>query len=248
MSGHSKWATIKRKKGAADAKRGKVFSKLIKEVTIAARLGGGDPGGNPRLRTAIDAAKAQNMPLDNITRAIKRGTGELDGVSYEETTYEGYGPAGVALLIMVLTDNKNRTVAEIRHMLAKGGGNMGESGSVAWMFHKKGSFTIDKAATDEERLMEITLEAGVEDIQTTDDTFEITCPPQDFEAVQDALKSANIPTLAASNEMVPQNTIELHDDAAQKMLKLMENLEDHDDVQNVYANFDISDEEMEKFS
>lgn len=248
MSGHSKWATIKRKKGAADAKRGKVFSKLIKEITVAARLGGGDPGGNPRLRTAIDAAKAQNMPQDNVNRAIKRGTGDLDGVQYEETTYEAYGPGGVALLIQVLTDNKNRTVAEIRHLLSKGGGNMGESGSVAWMFQQKGTFTVEKSASDEESLMEATLEAGVEDIQSSSDVFEITCPPENFSAVQDALKAANIPTLSASNEMVPQNTVELTGGDAEKMLKLMEQLEDHDDVQNVYANFDISDEEMEKFS
>jgi len=248
MSGHSKWATIKRKKGAADAKRGKVFSKIIKEITIAARLGGGDPNGNPRLRTAIDAAKAQNMPLDNMNRAIKRGTGELEGVNYEETTYEGYGPGGVAMLIQVLTDNKNRTVAEIRHLLGKGGGNMGESGSVAWMFHKKGSFTVEKSAADEEKLMEATLEAGIDDIQEVSDAFEITCPPENFTAVQEALAAANIPVLEASNDMVPQNTIELTGDAAEKMLKLMENLEDHDDVQNVYANFDISEEEMEKFS
>lgn len=248
MSGHSKWSTIKRKKGAADAKRGKVFSKLIKEITVAARMGGGDINGNPRLRSAVDAAKAQNMPSDNVTRAIKRGTGEMEGVQYEESTYEGYGPGGVALLIQVLTDNKNRTVSEIRHLLSKGGGNMGEAGSVAWMFSKKGMIAVDKSAANEEQLMEVTLEAGVEDIQDQGDAFEISCEPENFDAVVEALKQANIATLSAANDMVPQNTIKLEGESAEKMLKLMENLEDHDDVQNVYANFDISDEEMEKFS
>lgn len=248
MSGHSKWATIKRKKGAADAKRGKVFSKYIKEITIAARIGGGDPAGNPRLRTAIDAAKAQNMPQDNITRAIKRGTGDVEGVTYEESIYEGYGPGGVALLIQVLTDNKNRTVAEIRHLLARGGGNMGESGSVAWMFHKKGVFSVENSSANEEQIMDATLEAGIDDIEEIDDLFEITCPADNFEAVQNALKAANIAPLSASNDMVPQNTIKVEGEAVGKMLKLMENIEDHDDVQNVYANFDISDEDMEQFS
>ena len=248
MSGHSKWATIKRKKGATDAKRGKIFSKLIKEITIAARIGGGDPSGNSRLRTAIDAAKAQNMPQDNVNRAIKRGSGDLEGVSYEESTYEGYGPGGVALLIQVLTDNKNRTVAELRHLLGKGGGNMGESGSVAWIFEKKGLITVEKSAATEEQLMEATLEAGAEDIQDQDDVFEINTAPENFDSVVEALKSNAISFLSASNEMVPQNTVALSGDSAQKMLKLMENIEDHDDVQNVYANFDISDEEIEKFS
>lgn len=248
MSGHSKWATIKRKKGAADAKRGKVFSKLIKEITVAARLGGGDPSGNPRLRSAIDAAKAQNMPGDNINRAIKRGTGELEGVNYEETTYEAYGPGGAALLIQILTDNKNRTVAEIRHLLTKGGGNMGESGSVAWIFQKKGSIEVDKSKANEDQLMEATLEAGAEDIQDQGDSFEIITAPENFEKVLGALKAENIPFLRAENDMVPQNTVALTGDSAQKMLTLMENLEDHEDVQRVYANFDISDEEMEKFS
>lgn len=248
MSGHSKWATIKRKKGAADAKRGKVFSKLIKEITIAARMGGGDPTGNPRLRQAIDAAKAQNMPQDNVNRAIKRGTGDLDGVSYEETIYEAYGPGGVAMLIQVLTDNKNRTVAEIRHLLSKGGGNMGESGSVAWIFQKKGAFNILKSKADEDKIMEATLEAGVEDIQDLGELYEVTCAPENFEAVQKALQNAGIPVESSSNDMVPQNTIKLEGENAQKMLTLMENIEDHDDVQNVFANFDISDEEMEKFS
>jgi YebC/PmpR family DNA-binding regulatory protein len=248
MSGHSKWATIKRKKGATDAKRGKVFSKIIKEITIAARIGGGDPGGNPRLRTAIDAAKAQNMPSDNITRAIKRGTGEMEGVHYEETHYEAYGPGGTAMLIEVTTDNKNRTVSEIRNLLSKGGGNMGELGSVAWMFHKKGTIVVDKSAAGEDQLMETTLEAGAEDLVDQGDHFLVTTPPEKFDAVLAALKAKGIPNIEAKNEMVPQNTIALTGDAAQKLLKLMETLEDHDDVQNVFANFDISDEEMEKFT
>ncbi len=248
MSGHSKWATIKRKKGAADAKRGKIFSRVIKEITVAARMGGGDPGGNPRLRTAIDAAKTQNMPQDNITRAIKRGTGELEGVTYEETTYEGYGPGGVAMLIRVLTDNKNRTVAEIRHLLTKGGGNMGESGSVAWVFGKKGIITVEKSATTEDRLMEITLDAGADDIQDFGDAFEVNTDPNSFEAVVHALKENKIPFLNAAINMVPQNYVKLTGETAQKMLRLMESLEDHDDVQDVSANFDIPDEEMEKFS
>jgi len=248
MSGHSKWATIKRKKGAADAKRGKIFSKLIKEITVAAKMGGGDPGGNPRLRTAIDAGKAQNMPHDNIQRAIKKGTGELEGTTYEEITYEAYGPSGVAILIEVMTDNKNRTVAEIRNVLTKGGGNMGESGSVGWIFHKKGSITVDKKTTSEETLMETALEAGGEDIQETADTFEITTSPADYEAVVAALKAKGIPTLNAAIAMVPSNFVALSGSPAEKMLRLMETLEDHDDVQNVYANFDISDEELAKFS
>lgn len=248
MSGHSKWATIKRKKGATDAKRGKIFSKIIKEITIAARIGGGDPGGNPRLRTAIDAAKAQNMPLDNITRAVKRGTGEMEGVHYEETSYEAYGPGGTAMLIQVTTDNKNRTVSEIRNILSKGGGNMGELGSVAWMFHKKGTIVVDKSAANEDQLMETTLEAGAEDLLDQGDNFLVTTPPEKFDAVLASLKTKGIASIDAKNEMVPQNTIALTGDAAQKMLKLMETLEDHDDVQNVFANFDISDEEIEKFS
>ena len=248
MSGHSKWATIKRKKGATDAKRGKVFSKIIKEITIAARIGGGDPGGNPRLRTAIDAAKAENMPGDNITRAIKRGTGEMEGVHYEEATYEAYGPGGTAMLIQVTTDNKNRTVSEIRNILTKGGGNMGELGSVAWMFHKKGTIVVDKNAASEDQLMETTLDAGAEDIVEQGESRVVTTPPENFDAVMAALKTKGINPTQSSNDMVAQNNIALTGEAAQKMLKLMENLEDHDDVQNVYANFDISEEEMEKFS
>ncbi len=248
MSGHSKWATIKRKKGAADAKRGKIFSRLIKEITVAARMGGGDPGGNPRLRTAIDAAKADNMPHDNIHRAIKKGTGELEGATYEEVTYEGYGPGGVAMLIEAMTDNKNRTVAELRHMIAKGGGNLGEAGSVGWMFHKKGTLTVAKASASEEILMDAALEAGAEDIQDQGENFEITTDPSAFEAVVNALKAKKIPTLQAAISMVPQNYVQLSGDPAEKMLKLMESLEDHDDVQNVYANFDIPEDELAKFS
>ncbi|MCC7344978.1 MAG: YebC/PmpR family DNA-binding transcriptional regulator [Deltaproteobacteria bacterium] len=248
MSGHSKWATIKRKKGATDAKRGKIFSKLIKEITVAAKMGGGDPGGNPRLRTAIDAAKAENMPHDNIQRAIKRGSGELEGVTYDEITYEAYGPGGAAIMIEVLTDNKNRTVAEIRHMLSKGGGNMGETGSVGWVFHKKGSIVVDKKAIAEDALMELALDAGAEDIQDAGDSFEVLTDPASFDAVLNAIKGKNIPTLSAKIGLIPQNTVKLTGDPAEKMLKLMENLEDHDDVQNVYANFDISEEEMEKLA
>jgi YebC/PmpR family DNA-binding regulatory protein len=248
MSGHSKWATIKRKKGATDAKRGKIFSKIIKEITVAAKMGGGDPGGNPRLRTAIDAAKAQNMPQDNIQRAIKKGTGELEGVSYEEISYESYGPGGVALIIEVMTDNKNRTVAEIRHILGKGGGNMGETGSVGWIFHKKGTITIEKQATSEEALMETALEAGAEDIQEVGDVFEVTTDPASYESVLAALKAKKIPILNSAIGLVPSNSVKLTGDPAEKMLKLMETLEDHDDVQNVYANFDIDEAELEKFS
>lgn len=248
MSGHSKWATIKRKKGATDAKRGKIFSKLIKEITVAAKMGGGDPGGNPRLRTAIDAAKAENMPNDNIQRAVKRGSGEMEGVTYDEITYEAYGPGGAAMMIEVLTDNKNRTVAEIRHMLSKGGGNMGESGSVGWIFHKKGSIVVDKGAVAEDALMELALEAGAEDIQDAGDSFEVVTDPSSFDAVLSAIKGKNIPTVSAKIGLIPQNTVQLTGDPAEKILKLMENLEDHDDVQNVYANFDISEEEMEKLA
>ncbi len=248
MSGHSKWATIKRKKGALDAKRGKIFSKLIKEITVAARMGGGDPDGNPRLRQAIDAAKAQNMPHDNITRAIKKGSGDLDGVNYEEITYEAYGPGGVAILVEVMTDNKNRSVAEIRHILSKGGGNMGESGSVAWMFHKKGNIIIEKSAASEEQIMEAALDAGLEDLVDEGETFSVSTDPSQYEDVCEAIKAQNIPILESSVSMVPENLIQLSGDAAEKMLRLMENLEDHDDVQKVYANFDISDEDMEKYS
>jgi YebC/PmpR family DNA-binding regulatory protein len=247
MSGHSKWATIKHKKGAADAKRGKLFSKFIKEITVAARMGGGDPDKNPRLRTVIEKARAANMPNDNVTRAVKRGTGELDGVNYEEVTYEGYGPAGVAMLIQCLTDNSKRTVAELRHMMTKGGGNLGEAGCVAWMFHKKGVLTFEKSI-GEEKLMEVALEAGAEDIRDLDTAFDVITDPSSFEAVKKACDGANLKPLEANVEMVPQNEIKLSGDDARKMLNLMENLEDHDDVQNVFANFDIDASEMEKIA
>lgn len=248
MSGHSKWATIKRKKGAADAKRGQAFTKLIKAITVAAKMGGGDPNGNPRLRKAIDDARAQSMPMDNIQRAIKKGTGELEGVSYEDITYEAYGPAGVAIMIESLTDNKNRTVSELRNILGKGGGNMGESGSVAWTFEKKGVFYFDKTKVTEDKLMEVALEAGAEDIQEGENDFQVTCDPSSFDVVKKALDEAQITYTSSEISMIPKTHIKLTGSDAEKMLKLMENLEEHDDVQKVYANFDIPDEVMEKLS
>jgi YebC/PmpR family DNA-binding regulatory protein len=249
MSGHSKWSTIKRKKGAADAKRGKIFTKIIKEITLAARLGGGDPDGNARLRTAILAAKDENMPKDNIERAIKKGVGEIGGASsFEETTYEGYGPGGVALLVEVLTDNKNRTVAEIRHILSKHGGNLGENGCVAWMFDKKGSLLVSRNDIGEDALMELALEAGADDVREEEHEFEVITSPSAFEAVRRAIEQRGIKLLSASIGMIPQNTVQLEAGKAEQMLKLMEKLEDNDDVQNVYANFDIPDEIMEKLS
>jgi YebC/PmpR family DNA-binding regulatory protein len=247
MSGHSKWATIKHKKGAADAKRGKLFSKFIKELTVAARMGGGDPDKNPRLRTVIEKARAANMPNDNVTRAIKRGTGDLEGVNYEEITYEGYGPSGVAMLIQCLTDNSKRTVAELRHMMTKGGGNLGEAGCVAWMFSKKGVLTFDKSVT-EDKLMEVALDAGAEDIRDLGNGFDVVTDPSAFDAVKAACVKANLNPIGANIEMVPQNEIKLEGDEARKMLNLMENLEDHDDVQNVFANFDIDASELEKLA
>lgn len=248
MSGHSKWATIKRKKGAADAKRGQIFTKLIKGITVAARMGGGDPNGNPRLRKAIDDARAQSMPMDNIQRAIKKGTGELEGVSYEDITYEAYGPAGVAIMIESLTDNKNRTVSELRSILGKGGGNMGESGSVAWTFEKKGVFYFDKTKVTEDKLMEVALEAGADDIQEGESDFQVSCDPASYEAVKTALEGAQLVASSSEVSMIPKTHIKLTGGDAEKMLKLMENLEDHDDVQKVYANFDIPDDVMEKLS
>ena len=245
MSGHSKWASIKHKKGALDAKRGKIFSRLIKEVTVAARLGGGDPAGNPRLRTAIQAAKAENMPKDNIERAIKKGTGELEGTSYEEVNYEGYGPGGVALLIDCLTDNKNRTVADIKHILDRHGGNLGEPGCVAWMFEKKGLIVFDKEKVDEERLIELALEAGAEDVEEEETEFEVTMEVAEFEAVKKAFDDAGLIYTVAETSMVPQNTVNLEGKKASQMLNLMEALEDHDDINNVYSNFDIPDDVME---
>lgn len=248
MSGHSKWSTIKRKKGALDAKRGKIFTKLIKEITIAARLGGGDPDGNPRLRTAIQTAKGANMPQDNIARAIAKGTGELEGVSYEECAYEGYGPNGVAILIAVLTDNRNRTGAEIRHILTKSNGTMAEPNAVAWNFEKKGLFLVLQESVDEETLMELALEAGAEDFESTDDLFEIHTSPDAFESVREALEQSGIPAESAELAMLPKSTVKLEGKEAEQMLRLMEALEDNDDVQNVYANFDISEEQMAEAS
>jgi len=249
MSGHSKWSTIKRKKGAIDSKRGKIFTKLIKEITLAARLGGGDIEGNSRLRSAVMAAKEENMPKDNIDRAIKKGTGELGGgAAYEEVTYEGYGPAGVAVIVEVMTDNKNRTVAEIRHIFSKHGGNLGENGCVAWMFDKKGSIVFDKKAVSEDALMESALEAGADDVRDQETEWEVITDPLAFEAVKRAIDQKGWKYLEARVGMIPRNTIKLEAGKAEQMLKLMEKLEDNDDVQNVYANFDISDEVMEKLS
>ena len=246
MSGHSKWHTIKHKKGATDAKRGKIFTKLIKEITVAARTGGsGDLDSNARLRKAVTDAKGQNMPNDTIDRAIKRGTGELEGAAYDEITYEGYGPNGVAVLVETMTDNRNRTVAEVRHIFSKNGGNMGEAGSVAWMFDKKGYFVVDKAAKSEDELFEIAIEAGADDMQDEGDVFEIFTSPDNFEAVNDALKSASVEPQVAEISMIPQNYIELTGGDAKTMLKLYDALEDNDDVQKVYANFDIDESEME---
>jgi YebC/PmpR family DNA-binding regulatory protein len=246
MSGHSKWHSIKHKKAAADSKRGRIFTRLIKEMTAAARMGGGDVDANPRLRLAVATAKASNMPADNIKRAIMRGTGELPGVSYEDVNYEGYGPGGVALFVHVLTDNRNRTVAEIRHILSKNGGNLGETGSVGWMFHRKGYFVIEKSAVDEDKLMDIALSAGAEDMRDDGDNFEVLSSPESFDAVKTALDTAKIPQAASEISMVPQNYVKLEGKNAQTMLKLMEALEEHEDVQNVWANFDIDVTEMQE--
>lgn len=245
MSGHSKWASIKHKKGAMDAKRGKIFTRLIKEITVAARLGGGDAEGNPRLRTAILAAKAENMPKDNIERAIKKGTGELEGVSYEEANYEAYGPGGVAVLIDCLTDNKNRTVADIKHICDRHAGRLGEPGCVSWMFEKKGVIVFDKEKAEEEQLLELALEAGAEDVKEEDTQFEVITDPADFDAVKKAFDDVGFAYNIAEVTMVPQNTVELEGKKAQQMLNFMEALEDHDDVNHVSANFDIPDEVME---
>jgi YebC/PmpR family DNA-binding regulatory protein len=245
MSGHSKWHTIKHKKGALDAKRGKLFTKLIKEITVAARTGGGDPDSNARLRKAITDAKGANMPNDTIDRAVKRGTGELEGVNYEEITYEGYGPGGVAIMIDSMTDNRNRTVAEIRHLFSKSGGNMGSSGSVSYLFDKKGYIVVEKAAKSEDELFELVIEAGAEDLRDDEDNFEIITSPENFDAVLSAVKGAGIEPQVAEVEMVPQNYIKLEGQDAKQMLKLMEALEDHEDVQKVSANFDISEADME---
>jgi YebC/PmpR family DNA-binding regulatory protein len=244
MSGHSKWHSIKHKKGALDAKRGKLFTKFIKEITVAARSGGGDPEGNARLRKAILDAKAGNMPNDTIERAIRRGTGEEEGVNYEEITYEGYGPSGVALLIQSMTDNRNRTVAEIRHIFSKNGGNLGESGSVGWMFDKKGYIVVNKSAKAEEELFDLAIDAGADDLRDDEENFEIITSPDKFESAVAALKEAGIEPEVAEIEMVPQTYIRVEGAEARQMLKLMEALEDHEDVQKVSANFDISDADM----
>jgi YebC/PmpR family DNA-binding regulatory protein len=248
MSGHSKWAQIKRKKGAQDAKRGKIFSKLIREITVAARLGGVDPEGNSRLRTAIAAAKAENMPKENIERAIKKGTGELGGIAYEDLIYEGYGPGGAAVLIEVMTDNKNRTSADVRHTFSKCNGNLGEAGCVSWMFQKKGYIVVEKDGVDEDRLMEIVLEAGAEDVTEGEMEYEVVTALRDFEAVKRALERAGVKYLLAEITMHPQNTVKLDGKNAENMLRLMEMLEDHDDVQKVYSNFDIPESVMEQLS
>src|SRR5262245_19771179 len=245
MSGHSKWHTIKHKKGAADAKRGKVFTRIIKELTVAARNGGGDPGMNPRLRTIIADAKAVNMPADNIKKAIQRGTGELPGVSYEEISYEGYGPGGAALIIECMTDNKNRTVGEIRHLLEKYNGNLGASGSVAWMFSKKGYIVVDKAAADEEKLLSAVLDAGGDDLRDDGDTWEVLSEPSSFEGVRDAVKALGIEPATAQVAMLPQNYVKLQGKEASQMVKLMDALDDHDDVKQVWSNFDIAEKEIE---
>ena len=244
MSGPSKWHSIKHKKGALDAKRGKLFTKFIKEITVAARSGGGDPDANARLRKAILDAKAGNMPNETIDRAVRRGTGEEEGVNYEEITYEGYGPGGVALMVQSMTDNRNRTVAEIRHIFSKNGGNLGESGSVGWMFEKKGYIVVEKAAKSEEELFELAIDAGADDLRDDEDNFEIITSPDTFDAVLTAVKGAGVEPQVAEVEMVPQNHIKLEGADARQMLKLMEALEDHDDVQKVSANFDISEADM----
>ena len=246
MSGHSKWATIKHKKGAADAKRGKIFTTLIKEITIAAKAGGGDPDGNPRLRTAIAAAKAENMPNDNIKRAIQRGTGELEGASYEEITFEGYGPGGVAVIVEVTTDNRNRAVSEVRHCFSKNGGNLGESNSVRFMFSKKGILAISKNVANEEQLMNIVLENGGDDLSDEGDTWEIITEPAAFEAVAGAVKAAGIPTLMSEVTMIASTYTKLEGSAATQMIRLLEALEDMDDTQNVYSNFDMDANQMEE--
>lgn len=246
MSGHSKWSTIKRKKGAADAKRGAVFTKLGRELITAARIGGGDPVMNPRLRVAIDKAKGVNMPKENIDRAIKRGTGELEGVSYEALTYEGYGPGGAAILIDSLTDNKNRTAGEIRHIFTKMNGHLGAPNSVAWMFSQKGYIAIDKGeGVSEDAIMDAALEAGAEDVRESEGGFEVITDPKDFERVKAALEKAGFVAASAEVSMIPQSTVTLKGDEAAAMLKLMSSFEDHEDVQNVYSNFDIPDTEME---
>jgi len=246
MSGHSKWSSIKHKKAAKDARKGKLFTKLIKEITIATRMGGGDINANPRLRTAVMTARAASMPGDNIERAIKKGTGELEGVAYEEVNYEGYGPGGAAIMVRVLTDNKNRTVSEIRRLFAKYGGNLGESGCVAWMFDKRGLITVDKVRIEEDRLISLVLEVGAEDVREEDGLFEIVTRPEDLEKVSECLEREKVPTVTAQVTMVPKRTVTLDEKNAEQILKLTEELEDHEDVQSVAANFDIPNDLLDK--
>ncbi len=249
MSGHSKWANIKHRKGAADARRGKIFTRLIKEITVAARMGGGDPDGNPRLRSAMLSARAENMPKDNIIRAIKKGTGEIQGEIYDEILYEGYGPGGIAVLVDCMTDNRTRTVADVRHYFAKCGGNLGEAGCVGWMFDKKGQFLVEKEGITEEALMDLALEAGAEDVIEEDDDFQVITAPEDFDAVREQLEAAGIKLIEAEVTMIPQNTVEVTEEkSAKALLKLLELLEDHDDVQKVHANCEIDDQLMESLS
>jgi YebC/PmpR family DNA-binding regulatory protein len=245
MSGHSKWATIKHKKAATDAKRGKVFTKIIRELTIAARTGGADANTNPRLRTAILAAKGENMPNDNIERAILRGTGQLEGETLDEVMFEGYGPGGVGVLVQVVTSNRNRIVSEIRHMFSKNGGNMAENGAVGWMFHRKGDIVVPKEVASEDKLLGIVLDAGAEDLRDDGSAWEVTTPPEAMEKVRDALTTAGITPASAEVAFVPQNYVKLSGPQAQQMLRMMETLEDHDDVQHVYANFDIDESEIQ---
>ncbi|HUK52542.1 MAG TPA: YebC/PmpR family DNA-binding transcriptional regulator [Candidatus Binatia bacterium] len=245
MSGHSKWATIKHKKAATDAKRGQAFTRLIREITIAARAGGADADTNPRLRTAIAAAKNENMPNDNIERAIQRGTGQLEGETLEEVTFEGYGPGGVGMLVQVVTTNRNRSVGEIRHLMGKNGGNLGEAGSVGWQFHRKGDISVAKSAASEDKLLGIVLDAGAEDLRDDGSSWEIITPPEAFDAVRDTLVKAGIQPASAEISMVPQNYVKLSGAQAQQMLRLMEALEEHDDVQHVYSNFDIDEKEIQ---
>jgi YebC/PmpR family DNA-binding regulatory protein len=248
MSGHSKWHSIKHKKAATDAKRGKIFTRYIKEITIAARLGGGDPDSNPRLRHAIEGARSVNMPRDNIKKAIMRGTGELEGASYEEVSYEGYGPGGVAIIVETLTDNKNRTVAEVRHVFSKYNGNLGEQGCVGWMFSKKGLIIIPSDVIEEDELLEIALEHGAEDVKAEADNYEVITSVEDFDQVNDAIKGKNIESINAEISKIPSTYIKLSGKQAEQMLKLLEKIEELDDVQNVWSNFDISEEEIEKYS
>jgi YebC/PmpR family DNA-binding regulatory protein len=248
MSGHSKWSSIKHKKALKDARRGKLFTKLIKEITVAARLGGGDINGNPRLRTAVITARQNSMPSDNIDRAIKKGTGDLEGVTYEDITYEAYGPGGVAILVQSLTDNRNRTVADVRSILTKHGGNLASAGAVGWMFQKRGLVTVERAGVDEDRVMEIALEAGADDVREAGDILEVLAPPERFEQVKEALEAAKIAPAAAEVTMMPQSTVAIAGKTAEQMVRLLEALEDHDDVQSVSSNMDIAADELERLS